>query len=581
MKQPGRKAADPKKKKPKVKDRSLRRLNVKRGMLDFFCLVALALFAYAGWFLSLGERDNAAACLMVGGLAILLTVLPARQIYREQWYLDKAKVSIGEYAEDIGLERRVSMDPDYFRMLCLFPTGSDDRAFRFSNRITARCRGRRLTLTDAVVPLKGGDLLNGCLIQLEMPRAPLSRFRMVGQTVADEEELTPFFRRQHKLLKAQAQWIPDMAVYADQPLSAQEQDRLNAILMEKGEDLAVAIEGRTFYCFAAGKSCLSAPRKLPGLIRREMLLPLTIPQLPRILDYAFDTVDLHSGQPSAAFDERADRRMAGVQGEIVREKPAPQVRQDKPAPPPEPTLPDRALETDRLILRPFRFEDAQAVFTCWAGDPEAYRYLPWTALPDPEAARRMMDQWLREDQEAPVPRYALELKENGSLAGFIGPEGWQDAAPVLTGALGRSFRGRGYMAEACLALTRELFGRGCPYVLIWAQEDNMPACVTAEKCGYAWIGTQQRQCSPVKPWPVSVRWYRADAATWAPPVPAPKAQPVPAGGTSLYAASAPLFPPAPAQGAPSAGADADPSVAQPAGPAAAGYETPGNPDPLA
>ena len=77
---------------------------------------------------------------------------------------------------------------DHFRMLCLFPTGSDDSAFSFSNRVSARCRGRKLTLTDVAVPLRGGDMLYGCLIQLEMPRAPLSRFRMVGSTIADEEE---------------------------------------------------------------------------------------------------------------------------------------------------------------------------------------------------------------------------------------------------------------------------------------------------------------------------------------------------------------------------------------------------------
>ena len=39
-------------------------------------------------------------------------------------------------------------------------------------------------------------------------------------------ELTPFFRRQHKLLKTEAPWIQDMAVYSDQELTPQEQDEL-------------------------------------------------------------------------------------------------------------------------------------------------------------------------------------------------------------------------------------------------------------------------------------------------------------------------------------------------------------------
>lgn len=35
------------------------------------------------------------------------------------------------------------------------------------------------------------------------------------------------------------------------------------------------------------------------------------------------------------------------------------------------------LETDRLLLRPFSVDDAEAMFNGWASDPEVTKYLTW------------------------------------------------------------------------------------------------------------------------------------------------------------------------------------------------------------
>lgn len=35
------------------------------------------------------------------------------------------------------------------------------------------------------------------------------------------------------------------------------------------------------------------------------------------------------------------------------------------------------LETDRLLLRPFKIEDAEDVFNNWASDDEVTKYLTW------------------------------------------------------------------------------------------------------------------------------------------------------------------------------------------------------------
>lgn len=37
------------------------------------------------------------------------------------------------------------------------------------------------------------------------------------------------------------------------------------------------------------------------------------------------------------------------------------------------------LETDKLLLRPFRQEDTKDVFECWESDPDVARYMFWTS----------------------------------------------------------------------------------------------------------------------------------------------------------------------------------------------------------
>ena len=42
------------------------------------------------------------------------------------------------------------------------------------------------------------------------------------------------------------------------------------------------------------------------------------------------------------------------------------------------------LETDRLILRPFKMEDATNAFNCWESDPDVAKYMFWTSHNDIE-----------------------------------------------------------------------------------------------------------------------------------------------------------------------------------------------------
>ena len=55
----------------------------------------------------------------------------------------------------------------------------------------------------------------------------------------------------------------------------------------------------------------------------------------------------------------------------------------------------KRLETERLILRPFRLEDAESCVRNWAADPEVYRYISQEA----QTAKDVYD-WLPTADEA-------------------------------------------------------------------------------------------------------------------------------------------------------------------------------------
>ena len=54
----------------------------------------------------------------------------------------------------------------------------------------------------------------------------------------------------------------------------------------------------------------------------------------------------------------------------------------------------RTLSTDRLILRPFVMEDAQAMFDNWASDPEVTRYLVWPTHASVDVSRMVVSDWV-------------------------------------------------------------------------------------------------------------------------------------------------------------------------------------------
>lgn len=107
------------------------------------------------------------------------------------------------------------------------------------------------------------------------------------------------------------------------------------------------------------------------------------------------------------------------------------------------------LETDRLILRPFRKEDATAVFECWESDPEVAKYMFWTSHNDINKTRAWLEFEIGQIKKNDWYRFALVLKESNELIGTAliyyeeEVECWE-----IGYNLGKMYWGKGYTTEA-------------------------------------------------------------------------------------------------------------------------------------
>ena len=52
------------------------------------------------------------------------------------------------------------------------------------------------------------------------------------------------------------------------------------------------------------------------------------------------------------------------------------------------------LETNRLILRRYIAEDAEAMYKNWASDKEVTKYLTWPTHSSPEITQRVIGDWV-------------------------------------------------------------------------------------------------------------------------------------------------------------------------------------------
>lgn len=91
----------------------------------------------------------------------------------------------------------------------------------------------------------------------------------------------------------------------------------------------------------------------------------------------------------------------------------------------------RRIETDRLVLRQFSIDDAEAMYLGWAGDPEVTRFMSWPTHESLEDSRAVIEAWQNNAILLDDYNWCITRRETGEPIGSIGAVRVDEAAEYV------------------------------------------------------------------------------------------------------------------------------------------------------
>ena len=117
------------------------------------------------------------------------------------------------------------------------------------------------------------------------------------------------------------------------------------------------------------------------------------------------------------------------------------------------------IETDRLILRRFKIEDADVMYRNWASDDEVTKYLTWPTHANVNVTRMVLEDWIQKYNNPDFYNWAIELKQIGELIGNLSVVKHEEktGSATIGWCMGKRWWGQRIMPEAARAVLQFLF----------------------------------------------------------------------------------------------------------------------------
>ncbi len=155
----------------------------------------------------------------------------------------------------------------------------------------------------------------------------------------------------------------------------------------------------------------------------------------------------------------------------------------------------QSIETERLLLRRFSADDADAMYRNWASDPEVTRFLTWPAHSSVAVSRAVLDAWVSSYSQENYYQWAIVLKEHGSdpIGSISAVNMNDDVAKVHIGyCLGKDWWHRGIMSEALKAVMGFFFDEvGANRIECRHDPRNPRSGMVMKTCGMKYEGTMR------------------------------------------------------------------------------------------
>lgn len=152
----------------------------------------------------------------------------------------------------------------------------------------------------------------------------------------------------------------------------------------------------------------------------------------------------------------------------------------------------QSLETEHLILREWRLEDAEDLYE-YASNPKVGPMAGWAPHPDRAYSLEVLKRY-RESGDI----WALVLRETGKVIGQLRMYPDEDrgkyVAKYISYALSADYWGRGLMTEAVKAVIRYAFEEldGIDLLSVFHSPDNARTRRVIEKCGFTYEFTLEK-----------------------------------------------------------------------------------------
>ncbi|MBQ3864430.1 MAG: GNAT family N-acetyltransferase [Clostridia bacterium] len=153
------------------------------------------------------------------------------------------------------------------------------------------------------------------------------------------------------------------------------------------------------------------------------------------------------------------------------------------------------IRTHRLLLRPYRREDAHDMYTGWANDPEVTRFLTWPPHPDEKVTLAVLTDWIAHYPEDHYYHWAIEWEKTGHVIGDISVVHQNEyiREAEIGYCLSRAFWGQGIMPEALRAVIDFLFAsEGFERIIARHDRNNPKSGRVMRKAGMLQEGIRRR-----------------------------------------------------------------------------------------
>lgn len=154
------------------------------------------------------------------------------------------------------------------------------------------------------------------------------------------------------------------------------------------------------------------------------------------------------------------------------------------------------ITTDRLVLRRFTVEDADAMFHTWASDEEVTRYMRWDAHKTVDDTERVISAWVDNYAKADFYLWAVTLKEMGSLIGTLALfcVNSADSCYEVAYCIGKAHWNKGYVTEALKAVIDfGLEAVGINRIEAYHSINNPGSGKVMQKCGMRYEGCARQK----------------------------------------------------------------------------------------